>query len=85
MGRLSKVPALNAYFISDLHIGSPADSREELLLQFLGKLSGGENASHLFLMGDIFNPWIAAHRYFIDKYQPITGEIARLKGVGCEL
>ena len=76
---------LNAYFVSDLHIGSSTDARATLFLDFLGKLSGRENASHLFLMGDIFDLWIAAHRYFIDKYQPITDEIVRLRNEGVEI
>ncbi len=68
---------LNAYFVSDLHIGSPSDSRARLFLEFLKNLGGGEDASHLFLMGDIFDLWVAAHSYFVDKYQPITDEIGR--------
>ena len=76
---------LNAYFVSDLHIGSPTDSRATLFLEFLKSLNGGENASHLFLMGDIFDLWIAAHQYFIDKYQPITDEIVQLRDGGVEI
>ena len=76
---------LNAYFVSDLHIGSPTDSRAALFLDFLRNLRGGENASHLILMGDIFDLWIAAHHYFIDKYQIVTDEIARLRDEGVEI
>ena len=76
---------LNAYFVSDLHIGSPTDSRARLFLAFLADLRGGENASHLFLMGDIFDLWVAAHSYFVDKYQPITDEILRLQDEGVEI
>lgn len=76
---------LNAYFVSDLHIGSPTDSRATLFLEFLRNLRGGENASHLFLMGDIFDLWIAAHQYFIDRYQPVTDEIVRLRDEGVEI
>lgn len=76
---------LNAYFVSDLHIGSPSDRRGSLFLEFLKGLRGGDNASHLFLVGDVFDLWIAAHRYFIDKYQPITDEIVRLRHEGVEI
>lgn len=79
------MPALNAYFVSDLHIGSPTDSRAALFVEFLRNLGGSGNASHLFLMGDIFDLWIAAHRYFIDKYRPIIDEIARLRDQGVEI
>ena len=82
-GRLR--PVLNAYFVSDLHIGSPTDSRASLFLEFLRNLSSRENASHLFLMGDIFDLWVARHRYFIDKYQIVTDEIVRLRDEGVEI
>ena len=76
------MPALNAYFVSDLHIGSPAGPRAALFLDFLKNLSAGGNVSHLFLMGDIFDLWVAAHAYFIVKYQSITDEIVRLRDAG---
>ena len=76
---------LNAYFVSDLHIGSPTDARAELFLEFLAGLHGGENTSHLILMGDIFDLWVAAHSYFVDKYQSITDEIVRLRDEGVEI
>ncbi len=76
---------LNAYFVSDLHIGSPTDSRAKLFLEFLADLRGRQNATHLFLMGDIFDLWVAAHSYFIDKYQIITDEIMRLRDDGVEI
>ena len=76
---------LNAYFVSDLHIGSPTDARAELFLKFLNGLRGEGNASHLILMGDIFDLWVAAHSYFVDKYQSITDEIVRLRDEGVEI
>jgi UDP-2,3-diacylglucosamine hydrolase len=76
---------LNAYFVSDIHIGSPTDDRAELFLNFLSGLRGGGNASHLILMGDIFDLWVAAHSYFVDKYQSITDEIVRLRDEGVEI
>jgi UDP-2,3-diacylglucosamine hydrolase len=84
-GRAYGSVVLNAFFVSDLHIGSPTDSRATLFLEFLKNLSGKENASHLFLMGDIFDLWIAAHRYFIDKFRPIIDEIVRLRDEGVEI
>ncbi len=76
---------LNAYFVSDIHIGSPDEPRATLFLAFLRKLVGGQNASHLFLLGDIFDLWIAAHSYFIERYRPITDEIVRLRDEGVEI
>lgn len=76
---------LKAYFVSDLHIASPDDARASLFLDFLRKLKGGENASHLFMMGDIFDLWVAAHQYFIEKYQRITDELVRLRDEGVDI
>jgi UDP-2,3-diacylglucosamine hydrolase len=76
---------LNAYFVSDLHIAAPDDPRATLFVRFLKDLRGGQNASHLILMGDIFDLWIAAHGYFIHKYQIITDEIVRLRDEGVEI
>ena len=75
----------NAYFVSDLHIASPDDARAGLFLAFLKGLSGKSNASHLFLMGDIFDLWVADHRYFVDRYQAIVAEIERLVSEGVEV
>jgi UDP-2,3-diacylglucosamine hydrolase len=36
-------------------------------------------------MGDIFDLWVAAHHFFIHKYQPITDEIVRLRDEGVEI
>jgi len=74
----------NAYFVSDLHITSPGDERAKLFLEFLGGLSG-DRATHLFLMGDVFDLWIADHRFFIERYPAIVGEIRRLHDEGTEI
>jgi UDP-2,3-diacylglucosamine hydrolase len=76
---------LSAYFVSDLHIRSPEDARARVFLRFLRKLSGRENTSHLFLMGDIFDLWIAAHEYFIQRYRALIDEICRLRDEGVEI
>lgn len=76
---------LNAYFVSDLHISSPQDARGVLFLHFLKSLGRANSVSHLFLVGDIFDLWVAAHQYFIDKYRAIIDEILRLRNEGVEI
>ena len=71
-----------ACFISDLHIAAPDDSRAQLLLRFLQSLPGPEAVSHLFLLGDVFDLWLADHRYFVDRYRAIVAEIERLRDAG---
>ncbi len=68
-----------AYFVSDIHITSPEGPRARLFVAFLQTLSGKSNITHLFLLGDIFDLWVADHRYFVERYQGIIDEILRLK------
>lgn len=75
----------SAYFVSDLHIMSPDCPRARLFVAFLKSLSGNTNASHLYLLGDIFDLWVADHRYFIDRYGEIIDEIRRLKDEGADV
>ena len=75
----------SAYFVSDLHIMSPDCPRAALFMSFLKSLSGNTNASHLYLLGDIFDLWVADHRYFIDRYGEIINELRRLKNEGVDV
>lgn len=75
----------SAYFVSDIHITSPESPRARLFASFLRGLSGKSNTTHLFLLGDIFDIWVADHRYFVDRYREIIGEIRRLKDEGVEI
>ena len=74
-----------AYFISDLHIVSPQDPRTALFIRFLRDVADDGDASHLFLLGDIFDMWLADHAYFVDRYRAVIDEIVRLKTRGIEI
>lgn len=75
-----------AWFLSDLHLRSETESNSEKLLLFLHSLENGEReASHLFLVGDIFDLWIHDHRYFVEKYQKIINAISVLVSKGIEV
>ena len=73
-----------AVFVSDLHIASPDDPRGRLFLRFLESLSR-DDVTHLVLLGDIFDLWLADHRYFIDRYRKIIAELERLRDAGVEI
>ena len=75
----------SAYFVSDIHIQSPECPRARLFTQFLQDLSGQSNVTHLFLLGDIFDLWVADHRYFVDRYRDIIDAIRRLKNDGVDI
>ena len=75
----------SAYFVSDIHITSPTCERARTFLSFLRALSREAGATHLVLLGDIFDLWVADHDYFIDKYRDIVNEIRRLQNEGIEI
>jgi len=74
-----------AYFVSDLHLTDAEQPRARLFSSFLDSLSGGGKASHLFLLGDIFDLWVADHRYFVDKYRLIVEQLIALRDEGVEI
>ncbi len=75
----------SAYFVSDIHITSPDSPRARLFTSFLRSLSGRTNTTHLFLLGDIFDLWVADHEWFVSRYHEIIDEIQRLKAEGVEI
>ncbi len=74
-----------AYFISDLHLGSTTEPNAFILLRFLRAFTSREQISHLILVGDIFDLWIANHVYFKIKFDAILVELIRLKNLGVEI
>ena len=76
---------VNAYFVSDIHIQSPECPRVRLFVSFLQALSCDSNITHLFLLGDIFDLWVADHRHFVGRYREIIDAIRRLKNQGVEI
>ncbi|MBK9041396.1 MAG: UDP-2,3-diacylglucosamine diphosphatase [Bdellovibrionales bacterium] len=77
--------SIKALFVSDLHLGDPGDERTKKFLNFLSRLGGREECTHLFLLGDIFDLWIAHHSYFVDRFRPVIEQLRRLQAVGIEL
>ena len=80
---LTRLPT--AYFVSDIHLTAPESPRARLFVAFLQTLSGKSNITHLILLGDIFDLWVADHRYFVERYHEIVDEIRRLKNEGVEI
>ncbi|MDR1812359.1 MAG: UDP-2,3-diacylglucosamine diphosphatase [Candidatus Fibromonas sp.] len=76
-----------AYFISDVHLGiSPRGAvpeREEHLLAFLKGLEG--KASHLFIVGDLFEFWYEYDFYVPSRHFRILRALAGLRDWGCEI
>ena len=76
---------VSALFVSDIHIQSPDCPRARLFERFLKDLDAGTDVTHLFLLGDIFDLWVADHDYFVDRYRAIIDEISRLRADGVEI
>jgi UDP-2,3-diacylglucosamine hydrolase len=86
MADLKRVSTFSrAYFFSDLHLHSSDQRETQTLLKFLRNLKSTADCSHLFMVGDIFDLWIADHEYFINQFRPLINEIKRLKSLGVEI
>jgi UDP-2,3-diacylglucosamine hydrolase len=76
-----------AVFVSDLHLGTryagAKENREACFEQFLLGLEG--NASHLFLLGDVFEFWME-YRHFIPKHHfGVLAALHHLRRAGVEI
>lgn len=73
-----------ALFVSDIHIQSANDPKAELFAEFLSACQE-LRPSHLFLVGDIFDLWIADRKYFRTTYRELIAQIQALKMRGVEI
>lgn len=80
-----------AIFVSDVHITKTDDLQGRRFLAFLRELRGSRAretvspVTHLFLLGDIFDLWIADHSVFVERFRGIISEIQRLISEGVEV
>lgn len=73
-----------ALFVSDIHISSPDDERAGLFRLFLSKCLE-VRPTDLFLVGDIFDLWIADRPYFVHRYVEIIALIRSLVKAGVKV
>jgi len=76
---------MTAYFLSDIHLSTIEEPNTHRLLSFLRSIRGPQDATHLFLLGDIFDLWVAGHYYFVQKYSTVIEELRRLQAAGVEI
>ncbi|MCB0393251.1 MAG: UDP-2,3-diacylglucosamine diphosphatase [Bdellovibrionales bacterium] len=74
---------MKAYFISDVHIMSSQDARLPLLTNVVSTIS--KDATHIGLLGDIFDLWIADHEYFAKKYSGFVEAVKSAVDRGVEV
>lgn len=76
-----------AYFISDIHLGAPAlknnKDREQAFVSWLTEIK--VDASHLFLMGDIFDFWFEYRTVVPRGFTRTLGKIAEIADSGVEV
>lgn len=73
-----------AVFVSDLHLSDSDEKNAQLFLRFLSHIERG-GWTHLYLVGDVFDLWIADHSYFQDRFRPILEKLRELKQRGIEI
>lgn len=75
---------VRALFVSDIHIKNRHDPSADLFLGFLRKIPH-EGVTHLFLVGDIFDLWVAHRKFFVDEYREIIEAIRTIVGAGVKV
>ncbi len=77
---------MTAWFISDIHIKDINERRSIELLRFLSSIIKGERqATHIYVLGDIFDMWVSDADYFIKKFQGFVDLVLQLKNMGIEI
>ena len=76
-----------AYFASDFHLGAPDErsskEREQRVVDWLNFIS--KDATHLFLVGDVFDFWFEYKRVVPKGFLRIQAKIAQLVDKGIEV
>jgi UDP-2,3-diacylglucosamine hydrolase len=68
-----------AWFVSDIHLKQLNERNGNILLRFLLSIEQKERpATHLILLGDIFDLWVGSSEYYSDMFKPIVQVIERL-------
>jgi UDP-2,3-diacylglucosamine hydrolase len=71
------------YFLSDLHIADPNEPRAHRLIQVLNEM--GEDASTIYLLGDVFDFWLGYSSVVFKGFFPILRTFAQLIERGVEI
>jgi len=72
------------YFLSDFHLGAPDHAssleREKIIVQFLDEIKN--EASEIFLLGDMFDFWYEYRKVVPKGYVRLLGKLAELSDAG---
>ncbi|MDQ6889924.1 MAG: UDP-2,3-diacylglucosamine diphosphatase [Bacteroidota bacterium] len=77
-------PGKKIYFLSDFHLGAPDHAaslvREKKIVTFLNEIQ--KDASHIFILGDLFDFWFEYKRVVPKGFVRILGKLAELTDSG---
>lgn len=77
---------MTAYFLSDIHLKSAKDPKYEKLLAFLQEVfETASEEAQIFLLGDIFDLWIADHHYFKKEYHALIAMLKKIQEKGLQV
>lgn len=80
-------PDIKIYFASDQHFGAPnpekSKLREHIFVQWLDDIK--KEATHLFLLGDLFDFWFEYNTVVPKGFVRILGKLAELSDAGIKL
>lgn len=72
------------YFASDFHLGiNNSKEREQKVIKWLEEIS--KDATHLLLLGDLFDYWFEYRHYVPKGYVRFLGKLAELRDQGIEI
>ena len=77
-------PGKKIYFLSDFHLGAPDHAasliREKRIVAFLDEIKN--DASHIFILGDLFDFWYEYKKVVPKGFVRILGKLAELTDSG---
>jgi UDP-2,3-diacylglucosamine hydrolase len=80
-------PSKKIYFLSDFHLGAPNHAssleREKIIVQFLDEVKN--DASEIFLVGDMFDFWYEYRQVVPKGYVRLLGKLAELTDAGIQM
>lgn len=78
---------VKAYFLSDIHLGLEESNQEKekqkILLQFFDKIIN--DASHIYIVGDLFDFWYEYNQVIPKKYFPVLYRLKQMTEKGIEV
>jgi UDP-2,3-diacylglucosamine hydrolase len=80
-------PNKKVYFLSDFHLGAPdyksSLAREKTIVQFLSEIK--QDASEIFIVGDIFDFWYEYRKVVPKGYVRLLGKLAEITDAGIKI